>query len=89
VNGRRRTEFVDQVKRQLASLRNALGTANAVGIICIVDGEFPWFGSTRIDGIELASQRGLLKVIRSLPPALSPQEVDQLARVAATTLRSA
>jgi hypothetical protein len=89
VGGRRKTEFVDQVKRQLASLESTLGVSNAVGIICVVDGEFPWFGSGRIDDIELVSERGLLKVIRAMPPALAPDAVDRLARLAATTLRSA
>jgi hypothetical protein len=89
VGGRRKTEFVDQVKRQLASLESALGVTNAAGIICVVDGEFPWFGSRRIDGMELVSERGLLKVIKSMPAVMAPQEVDRLARLAATTLRSA
>jgi hypothetical protein len=80
---------VDQVKRQLASLESALGVTNAVGIICVVDGEFPWFGSTRIDGIELVSQRGLLKQIKALPTALTPEEVDQLANLAGKTLPAA
>jgi len=88
VDGRRKTEFVSQVHRQTASLTAALGVPLVTGILCVVDGHFPWFGSREVDGIKLVTRRGLLKEIRSLPATVTPDEVERLAQVAAR-LRSA
>jgi len=88
VDGRRKTEFVSQVHRQTKSLAAALAVPDVTGIICVVDGHFPWFGSRRIDGIDLVSRRSLLKTIRAMPATLAPEDVDRLALIAAR-LRSA
>ncbi len=87
LKGRRQTAFVGQVERQIASVREALGTDQVTGIICVVGGEFPIFFAPRsVRGLALASDRRLLERIRGLPTVHGGAEVARLAEVAAQRL---
>ena len=89
LKGRRKTEFIDQVERQIDSLEAALGITDVIGVICVVDGEFPLLRSTSIDGIAIIPPGRLTRNLRAMPDVLDAAEIDRLARYADRTLRSA
>jgi hypothetical protein len=89
LKGRRHTDFVEQVQRQIGSVERALNVTGVVGVICVVDGEFPWFHSISVAGIPVLPPRRLLDEIRSRPTSRTRDEVDELARLADRALRPA
>lgn len=87
IKGRRKTGFFDQVDRQLAAVESALEAPGVRGFICILGGDFPWFGRPSARGIEVTPPKRLIETVRSLPTALDAPEIDRLARLAAERLR--
>ena len=76
------------MRRQIASIESALGITDVIGYICVVDGEFPWFGSTFIGAIKVVSVERLMSEIRALRPELSAEAVENLSQRADRTLRN-
>jgi len=87
IKGRRKTEFFDQVDRQLAAVEAALEVSNVRGFICVLDGDFPWFGRPIARGIEVTPPKRLIETVRSLPTAIEAPEIERLARLAGERLR--
>ncbi len=87
IKGRRKTAFFDQVERQLDAVESALQVANVRGFICVLDGDFPWFGRPSARGIEVTPPKRLTETLRSLPAVLDAAQIAQLAQVADQRLR--
>jgi hypothetical protein len=86
INGRRKTEFVDQVHRQRVSVAAALDLPAVFGVICVVGGDFPLFGSITVGGIDVVPMGKLTKRLRSMPTVLTPGDVERLAATAIARL---
>jgi len=78
VSGRRKTEFIDQVERQVAALRRTLGV-DITAYIAFVGADFPWFGRQRVRGVEALPLARLAKEIAAQPERLDESEVRRLA----------
>ncbi len=85
IAGRRKPGFVDQVLRQIESVSGVLGVP-VTGLICVVDGEFPLFGSTRVGGIDVVPPTRLARLIHRAPLVWDPFEVERVSALAAAAL---
>ncbi len=79
INGRRKTEFIDQVQRQRTAVAAALDLPAVFGVICIVGADFPLFGSITVGGIDVVPAGKLRKRLRSMPTVLTTDDVERLA----------
>ena len=86
INGRRKTEFIDQVQRQRTAVAAALDLPAVFGMICVVGGDFPLFGSVTVGGIDVVPIGKLTKRLRAMPTVLTSEDVDRLATTAAQRL---
>ena len=89
LNDRRRTEFIEQVRRQVNSTKAALEVDHVIGIICVVGGSFPIFGARSVGPVLITTDKTLTDRIRSLPSELSLDDVTRLAERASSTLQPA
>lgn len=87
IGGRRKTGFLDQVERQIDAVSTALETAYVSGYICVLGGDFPWFGRPHARGIEVTPPRRMLESVRAMPPTLTSSDVGRLAQRAERGLR--
>ncbi len=87
IRGRRKTEFFDQVERQIAAVSTALDWSDVQGFICVLGGEFPWFGRPAARGIEVTPPKRMIETIRSMPFILETREIERLAGLANQHLR--
>ena len=88
VNGRRKTNFIDQVVRQRTAVRSTLGVDTVRGYVCITNARFPWFGSPNLRGVSVVSPRELLRSIRSQPVTMDQAAVERTRQLAVTRFRS-
>jgi hypothetical protein len=79
IKGRRKTAFFDQVERQLIAVESALEVSNARAFICVLGGDFPWFGRPAARGIEVTPPKRLIETLRALRPILDQAQVNRLA----------
>lgn len=87
VNGRRKTAFFDQVERQIAAVSATLGRPNVQGFICVLGGEFPWFGRPSARDIEVTPPKRMIKTIRSMPTMVDQRDIERLVALAVHGLR--
>ncbi len=87
INGRRKTTFFEQVDRQLAAVESALDVTKVGGFICVLGGDFPWFGRPAARGIEVTPPKRLIETVRTLPAILDAEQVAHLAQLADQRMR--
>jgi hypothetical protein len=87
INGRRKTGFFDQVERQLAAVEGTLDMTSVRAFICVLEGDFPWFGRPSARGIDVVPPKRLVETVRSLPAVLEDVQIEHLARRADQRLR--
>ena len=87
VAGRRRTEIIDQARREADAVAAVLGKP-VTPLICVHRADLPW-GRVELDEVRIVGPKELVKVLRSAPAVLSADEVRLLAERADATLRPA
>jgi len=87
IRGRRKTAFFDQVERQLVAVEVALEVRNVRGFICVLGGDFPWFGRPNARRIEVTPAKRLVETVRSLPSILDEAQIERLVRLADARLQ--
>ncbi len=84
VNGRRRTDVVNQVHRQIDCVRVVLGAdadrshAPILAFICIHRARLPW-QKLQIRSVHITEGMRLCRVLARAPSKLQPAEIDRLA----------
>jgi hypothetical protein len=69
VASRDKTKLVEAMSWQVDAVRTALGSAPEYGelpvvaALCFIDGQFPMFGTLRMDGVEIKGLRGIAKLV--------------------------
>lgn len=69
VAGRDKTKLVEAISWQVDAVRTALGSATEYGelpvvaALCFIDGQFPLFGTLRMNGVEIKGLRGIAKLV--------------------------
>jgi hypothetical protein len=92
VGGRRQDKMITGMQTQVSIVRETLtdqdvDPAVVRGVLCFTKAELGWFLPAP-GGVQLRDLRGLRKELRQ-PGPLSAEQVDRLARVVASRLRSA
>jgi ssDNA-binding Zn-finger/Zn-ribbon topoisomerase 1 len=88
----RRVRAVEEVRREASAVANALGASLAVHglavvpVICAHRAELPIF-TNRVDGVRVVDGKGLVRLLTTSAPVLTPGDVSALAGRLATTLR--
>lgn len=92
VAGRRRSEIVEQVRREadvVASVLRAAGEAGEVTpILCIHRAELPW-RAARVGGVAIVSGRGLVAMLSKATEVLSTEEIARLGTMLDSALANA
>jgi len=80
VAGRRKTGFIDQVKRESAAVERLVAPVPVTPLICFYRGSLGWeWGPTMLHGVRILGAKKLVKAVRNRPAQLSPEEVTALA----------
>lgn len=94
IGRRRQDRIIDQAFREAIAVQVALRDQldplglTVTPIICLHDGELPWFNST-VRGIQLASGRGLVRQLGGGAQRLTNEQVQAVADVATARLKPA
>jgi len=78
VAGRRKTEIVDQAKREAAAVAIVVSPVPVTPLLCIHRADLSWF-KMEADGVRIVAPREMVKLLRKAPNQLTPDEVTRLA----------
>ncbi len=87
VAGRDRTKLVDAVERQVQVVHAALDAADdevpVVGVLCFVDGQWPFFGSIKVREVPVVPPHALARLCTASGRLESERLIDLAERLAA------
>lgn len=81
IDGRDRTSLIDGLDRQVAAVREGIGTADVPiqGVLCFTKADLPLIGTTRMRGHLLLYRKALAKRLEAAG-AMDPEAIGSLAR---------